>query len=178
VLVDSNTGDTMHVDFNCLFEKGKTFEVPERVPFRLTQNIVDGFGVMGVEGVFRNACEVTMQILRDNKDSLMSVLEAFVHDPLVEWEDEKKRRERELRTGRQRSAKRGNPVQEIRIPELKELAHKSLYPIKRKLMGLQSAKMEKGDKEITTANQVEKLIKEATNPSNLGSMYVGWAAWM
>ena len=31
-----------------------------------------------------------MQILRDNKDSLMSVLEAFVHDPLVEWEDERR----------------------------------------------------------------------------------------
>lgn len=32
-----------------------------------------------------------MQLLRDNKDTLMSVLDAFVHDPLVEWEDEKRR---------------------------------------------------------------------------------------
>jgi len=32
-----------------------------------------------------------MRILRDNKDSLMSVLEAFVHDPLVEWENDKAR---------------------------------------------------------------------------------------
>ena len=32
-----------------------------------------------------------MQILRDNKDCLMSVLDAFVHDPLVEWEDEKRK---------------------------------------------------------------------------------------
>ena len=39
-------------------------------------------------------------------------------------------------------------------------------------MGLQSAKMEKGDKEISTANQVEKLIKEATNPSNLVGVIV------
>jgi phosphatidylinositol kinase/protein kinase (PI-3 family) len=35
-----------------------------------------------------------MQLLRDNQDSLMSVLEAFVHDPLVEWEDEKRKRVR------------------------------------------------------------------------------------
>lgn len=42
-------------------------------------------------GVFRIACEVTMQILRDNKDPLMSVLDAFIHDPLVEWEDEKRK---------------------------------------------------------------------------------------
>lgn len=32
-----------------------------------------------------------MQLLRDNKDSLMSVLDAFIHDPLVEWEDEKRK---------------------------------------------------------------------------------------
>lgn len=66
-------------------------ETPERVPFRLTQNLIDGLGVAGVEGVFRIACEVTMQLLRDNKDSLMSVLDAFIHDPLVEWEDEKRK---------------------------------------------------------------------------------------
>ena len=32
-----------------------------------------------------------MQLLRENKDSLMSVLDAFIHDPLVEWEDEKRK---------------------------------------------------------------------------------------
>lgn len=45
-------------------------------------------------GVFRIACEVTMQLLRDNKDTLMSVLDAFIHDPLVEWEDEKRKKVR------------------------------------------------------------------------------------
>ncbi|KAF8659134.1 hypothetical protein AX16_001904, partial [Volvariella volvacea WC 439] len=94
ILLDQNTGDVVHVDFNCLFEKGKNLETPERVPFRLTQNIIDGFGVTGVEGIFRTACEVTLQLLRDNKDPLMSVLDAFIHDPLVEWEDEKRRLER------------------------------------------------------------------------------------
>ena len=43
-----------------------------------------------ISGVFRTACEVTLQILRDNRDSLMSVLDAFIHDPLVEWEDQRK----------------------------------------------------------------------------------------
>jgi serine/threonine-protein kinase ATR len=32
-----------------------TFEVPERVPFRLTHNIIDGMGVTGVEGTFYSA---------------------------------------------------------------------------------------------------------------------------
>lgn len=30
--------------------QGKTLDTPERVPFRLTQNLVDGLGVTGVEG--------------------------------------------------------------------------------------------------------------------------------
>jgi serine/threonine-protein kinase ATR len=85
ILYDATCGDTVHVDFNCLFDKGRTFEVSEKVPFRLTQNIVDGFGVMGVEGVFRRSAEVTMKILRANHEALMSVMESFVHDPLLEW---------------------------------------------------------------------------------------------
>jgi serine/threonine-protein kinase ATR len=97
ILFDGMTGDTVHVDLNCLFEKGKTFEIPERVPFRLTHNMVDALGVAGVEGVFRKAAEIAMTILRANSDSLMSVLEAFAHDPLVEWSNRGVRRARKRR---------------------------------------------------------------------------------
>lgn len=31
------------------------------VPFRLTQNIIDAFGVSGIEGVFRSVAEITLQ---------------------------------------------------------------------------------------------------------------------
>ena len=46
----------------------------------------DAFGVMGVEGPFRRACEVTMSVVRDHRDLLFNVLQSFVNDPLVEWE--------------------------------------------------------------------------------------------
>jgi phosphatidylinositol kinase/protein kinase (PI-3 family) len=59
------------------------------VPFRLTQNLVDAMGVTGYDGVFRKAGEVTMRLLRANTDTLMSVLESFIHDPLVEWNRKK-----------------------------------------------------------------------------------------
>ena len=39
------------------------------VPFRLTQNLVDGFGASGVEGVFRKSCEVTLQVCRRSSGS-------------------------------------------------------------------------------------------------------------
>jgi phosphatidylinositol kinase/protein kinase (PI-3 family) len=102
ILVDTTNGDVVHVDFNCLFGmvrlsrsllpavanallKGLVwFDIVEKVPFRLTQNVIDGFGITGVEGVFRNVCEITMRILRQNKTSLINVLESFVHDPLLD----------------------------------------------------------------------------------------------
>lgn len=42
--------------------QGLILETPEVVPFRLTQNLVDGFGVSGYEGVFRKSCEITLQV--------------------------------------------------------------------------------------------------------------------
>lgn len=58
---------------------------PERIPFRLTRMIVNAMEVSGIEGSFRITCENVMRVLRENKDSLMAVLEAFVHDPLINW---------------------------------------------------------------------------------------------
>lgn len=39
----------VHIDYNVCFEKGKNLRVPERVPFRMTQNIETALGVTGVE---------------------------------------------------------------------------------------------------------------------------------
>ncbi|KAF8338841.1 uncharacterized protein EI90DRAFT_2908515 [Cantharellus anzutake] len=171
ILFDSVTGDTVHVDFNCIFDKGQYLDIPEVVPFRLTQNLVDGLGVTGVEGAYRRACEVTMQLLRDNKDSLMSVLEAFTHDPISEWETERKREERLRR-------RRGDP--NPHVPKLSELVQRALGPIQERLSGTHTFRTENTARSsaISTPNQVERLIKEATSPLNLGSMYVGWAAWL
>ncbi|OSX59349.1 hypothetical protein POSPLADRAFT_1048687 [Postia placenta MAD-698-R-SB12] len=167
ILLDTNNGDVVHVDFNCLFEKGKTLETPERVPFRLTQNVVDGFGVTGVEGVFRIACEVTMQLLRDNKDALMSVLDTFVHDPLVEWEDEK----------RKKIDVRGNPANPATI-DLRTLAKDALKPIDKKLRGIYTTSRERPERETSTSSLVQMLIQESTDLANLGRMYPGWSSWL
>lgn len=91
ILLDSTNGDCVHVDFNCLFFKGLTFEKPEKVPFRLTPNMVDAMGLSGYEGVFRKVCELTLRVLRTNRETLMSVLETFIHDPLVEWTKDTKK---------------------------------------------------------------------------------------
>ena len=45
ILIHAHTGEVTHVDFDCIFEKGAKLRVPEIVPFRLTANIIDVFGI-------------------------------------------------------------------------------------------------------------------------------------
>lgn len=85
ILFDAGNGDTVHVDFNCLFNKGELFDVPEVVPFRLTHNMVHAMGPLGVEGPFRKCCEITLKVLQEQTATLMSVLRPLVYDPLVSW---------------------------------------------------------------------------------------------
>ncbi|XP_056647970.1 serine/threonine-protein kinase SMG1 isoform X1 [Diorhabda sublineata] len=85
VLVDLTSGDVVHIDYNVCFEKGKTLRVPEKVPFRLTPNIRDALGVTGVEGIFRLACENVLKVMRKGRETLLTLLEAFVYDPLIDW---------------------------------------------------------------------------------------------
>lgn len=59
--------------------------VPERVPFRMTADIVDGMGSSGTTGVFQRCAEETLRVLRDGSDVIMTVLEVFKHDPLHSW---------------------------------------------------------------------------------------------
>ena len=41
--------------------------------------------VTGIDGNYRMTCESVMEVLRDHRDSVMAVLEAFVYDPLLNW---------------------------------------------------------------------------------------------
>ena len=56
-----------------------------QVPFRLTRMMIKAMEVSGIEGNFRFSCEETMRVLRNNKESVIAMLEAFVHDPLINW---------------------------------------------------------------------------------------------
>lgn len=85
ILFYKKNGAVLHIDFDCLFDKGATLPTPEIVPFRLTQNMVDAMGICGYEGSFRAACEVTGTILRAHEAPLMNILETLLYDPLLDW---------------------------------------------------------------------------------------------
>ncbi|EDV26576.1 uncharacterized protein TRIADDRAFT_54713 [Trichoplax adhaerens] len=158
ILFDSTSGDAVHVDFSCLFNKGKTFDCPEVVPFRLTHNMIDAMGPTGYEGIYRRACEVTMRVMRNQCDPLMTVLKTFVHDPLVEW-------------GKIRRNDSNRDHAEI----TNELALKIVKDVEDRLKG--NTSKSKGPA-LSVEGQVHELVKEATDVNNLSQMYIGWAAYM
>ncbi|KAJ3403801.1 hypothetical protein HDU80_003705 [Chytriomyces hyalinus] len=162
VLFDELTGDCVHVDLNCLFEKGLTFEKPEKVPFRLTQNMVDAFGVTGTEGVFRKACEMALRVLRTNRESLLAVLETFIHDPLCEWSKRVSGNSKQNLAALKEKEASGEKVNEEAVKHLRRIG-----------MKLKGMANEKQALPLSIEGQVQELIAEATDPKNLGVMYVG-----
>ena len=47
--------------------------------------LINAMEVTGIEGNYRTMCESVMKVMREHKDSVMAVLEAFVYDPLLNW---------------------------------------------------------------------------------------------
>ncbi|KAJ5778568.1 hypothetical protein N7520_001814 [Penicillium odoratum] len=148
---EEGTGGILHVDFNCLFDKGQTFEKPEVVPFRLTNNMVDAFGAYGYNGPFRRTCEITLSLLRQNEDSLMTILETFLYDPTTDFIGKRRR----------------NPAN---VPDTPAGV---LEDVRNKLRGF----MSKQPIALSVDGQVDELIIQATDKKNLAAMYIGWCAF-
>lgn len=86
LMVDRVTGRVVHIDFGDCFEvTAKRAKFPEIVPFRLTRMLVEAMEKTGFTGTYTYTCEKVMSVLRDKRDSLMAMLEAFVYDPLISW---------------------------------------------------------------------------------------------
>ncbi|PHH88274.1 hypothetical protein CDD83_7758 [Cordyceps sp. RAO-2017] len=155
VNLEEGNGGVFHVDFNCLFDKGLTFSKPERVPFRLTHNMVAAMGVYGYEGPFRKSSELTLSILRQQEETLMAILEAFIYDPTLDLQKEK------------RSSRRGDS-------SVKAQPQGVVDSIRRKVRGL----LPNESIPLSVEGQVEELIKQAVDPRNLTLMYIGWCPFL
>ncbi|XP_015941840.1 serine/threonine-protein kinase ATR [Arachis duranensis] len=156
ILFDSTSGDCVHVDFSCLFDKGLQLEKPELVPFRLTQNMIDGLGITGYEGIFLRVCEITLSVLRTHRETLMSVLETFIHDPLVEWTKSHK-----------------SSGVEVQNPH----AQRAISNIEARLQGVVVGVGAAPSLPLAVEGQARRLIAEAVSHKNLGKMYIWWMPW-
>lgn len=92
ILFERKTGTTVHIDFGECWESTQSRDrFPEtNIPFRLTRMMEKALEVAGVHGSFRITSQHVMRVLRDNKESLVALLEAFLHDPLLAWRLDKK----------------------------------------------------------------------------------------
>jgi serine/threonine-protein kinase ATR len=152
VLLEEGNGGIFHVDFNCLFDKGLTFAQPERVPFRLTHNMEAAMGIYRYEGPFRHCSELTLRILRQQEETLMTILEAFIYDPTLDLQRTKKRN----------------------VEGIKPDPTSVVESIRRKVRGL----LPDESIPLGVEGQVEELIKQAVDPKNLAAMYIGWCPFL
>jgi hypothetical protein len=75
ILIDSCTAEVLHIDLGIAFEAGSYQPTPEKSPFRLTRDMVDGLGVSGVEGVMRQSSEATVAVLRKAQHAVITIVE-------------------------------------------------------------------------------------------------------
>ena len=204
LMLDRITGKVIHIDFGDCFEVAMHREkYPERVPFRLTRMLTFAMEVSNIDGSYKIASEAVMRVIRDNKESLMAVLEAFIHDPLLNWRlgnrdapDEpsfpSERRQsivgdldtaqRERPRTASYRARRSSTVQANVLENNLNDADKEvqnaravqvLARVKDKLMGRDF----KPEEELNVEKQVAKLVAQATNVENLCQHYIGWCSF-
>lgn len=151
ILLDSNSGDVIHVDLNVIFNKGELLQWPERVPFRLTHSMIKAMGLLGYEGSFVCTSEIVNRILRERKEQLVSILHMFLYDPPSQSNFDKN--------------KDFTPERNIAKVELR-------------LNGCVTVYNKAPSIPLSVEGQTRKLIEEATNKNNLCQMFIGWSAFI
>jgi Phosphatidylinositol 3- and 4-kinase/FATC domain len=190
ILVDTRTAELIHIDFGIAFETGKLLPTPEHMPFRLTRDVVDGMGIDGVEGVFRKCCEVTLEIMRENKDLVMMVCEVFLHDPLYNWslsplkiiqdqlqkddrvvdlEDENDIYEDSAENSAGDGAAAAQGVEDLEEENGNDKAQQALTRVSEKLDGLELTER------LSVEAHVARLIDQARSFDVLSTVYCGWS---
>ncbi|OTA24994.1 hypothetical protein BTJ68_12361 [Hortaea werneckii EXF-2000] len=169
ILLDEKSGEAVHIDLGVAFEAGRVLPVPETVPFRLSRDIVDGMGVTKTEGIFRRCCEFTMDALREDKDSIMTLLNVLRYDPLHQWTLSPlraKRMQDAQATGRNARGADGDEPSSKRKEQEGGEAGRALATVEKKL-----------SKTLSTAATVNELIQQATDERNLALLFAGWSAF-
>lgn len=161
ILIDTTSGEIIHIDLGIAFEQGKMLKIREIVPFRMTPDIIDGFGHRGGSGVFRSACVETLSSLRHYSEYLLTVLDVFLNDPLYNWNVVPKKKKTDML--------KGKANEEIFAPKT---ATSVIMRCRYKLEGKDTGE------NLSVEGQVAQLYNEATDPTKLAQMYCGWKPYM
>ncbi|MES1916564.1 MAG: hypothetical protein MHM6MM_008379 [Cercozoa sp. M6MM] len=180
IMLDRRSGKLIHIDFGDCFEVAmERHKFPEKVPFRLTRMLAKAMGVAGVQdGDFRSTCSSVMHVMRQNASSIMAVLEAFVHDPLVNWrlanpEAEGEGEEMDVAADELPMSLMGPTT-----PNAMATASTRDVPTGLRVIQRVSSKLTGRDfgahMPLDVNSQVDALIEWATSAENLCQCYIGW----
>ena len=170
ILVDEKSGEVVHIDLGIAFEQGRVLPVPEVVPFRLTRDIVDGMGITKTEGVFRRCCDFTLEALRNESYTIMTILDVLRYDPLYSWSLSP------LRLKRLQEAQTEAP------PPPTDADDGPIFSRKKENEAGEAARAlmivsKKLSKSLSVTATVNELIQQATDEKNLALLFCGWAAY-
>ena len=145
--------------------------------------MVDAFGPTGADGIYSSGLQTAMRTLRDNRDTLLSVLEPFLKDPVIDWKrhrgQQKKTTSGSGEDRQTKDAKRSIRVIDERLRGIYNLQNPNYKKHKR----TDSAANDLEDDvshliPLSVEVQVQKMITEATSHQNYVQLYVGWMPWV
>lgn len=114
--------------------------------------MIDAMGPLGIEGPFKKCCEVSLQLMQREKNTLISYLRPFIYDPMIR--------------------KKSHHGEQTEAVDTEAMAN--LQRVEKKLQGI--VKKYKGITEIALSSegQVKFIIDEAISDENLSVMYFHW----
>ncbi|XQJ30873.1 phosphatidylinositol 3-kinase, putative [Leishmania guyanensis] len=183
ILISMSSGKIVHIDFGDSFDVGRLRHVlPETIPFRLTRMLTNGMEVFGVDGVFRASATRTQTTLHKNRDSIMALLSAFVHDPIVQYKGKMKNIMEKSRSPQDIAERIRNKLRgmEMAIDHSKVNIFNTTQDSCRRpdLLYMSTAfddtAVRTQSLAMTPEEQVSFLIDEATRVDNYTTMYFGW----
>ncbi|CAF4468998.1 unnamed protein product [Rotaria sp. Silwood2] len=180
-LIDTSSGQVIGIDFGSAFNAATVhLPVPELIPIRLTRQLIQLMSPIGTNGLFRATMIHTMNALRENSDLLLSTMDVFIKEPLMEW------MEHALKTSKQ--------VSQSGISDLK--LNNFLRPSSLKEALRQMEKVVGGDQtqnkraqilmqyesnryhKLTVDEQIDCIIDQATDVDILGRSWAGLETFM
>ena len=191
ILIDKKTAEVIHIDLGIAFDQGKMLPKPETIPFRLTRDIVDGFGVCGVDGVFTSCCELTLQLMQNSIEEIITIFEVLLYDPIHNWSlspnkayrlQQRKNAEMNqvdpeninasLNTLNENTVLTSSNSSPGANTDTNKIAEGILFRLRQKLQGYEN------NVQMSCKGQVNFLIQEAMNPRNLAKLYAGWQPYL
>ncbi|CAI4226530.1 unnamed protein product [Auanema sp. JU1783] len=150
VLFEEETSNLVHIDLGMILEFGKRIlQMPERVPFRLTRDLLDPILIQGTHGNLLNRATYTMEKIRKHKEVILGVASVFLRETM----------------GHFRDSSDGNKPSFMSATAIKRL--------KDKLEGT-----DRSVSSVTSHIQVQRLMAEATNIENLSKLFAGWLSFI